>query len=121
MGIEGVGETVVVAAQITEEPAPTGLRVAVFWTSYALGIVVMIFSFLLAQVPRPRQGVSFNLDRVCWSPAAALLIICILTAKRIREGYPEGNQTRLGVTHHIVIAAACFQLAFSIYGILSFL
>jgi hypothetical protein len=80
----------------------------------------MLFSLLLAQVPRPRHGANFTLDYICWSSAAALLLICIVTAGGIWKPSRKAGETVSGIAQHIVIGAACLQLAFSIYGFLSF-
>jgi hypothetical protein len=80
----------------------------------------MVFSFLLAQVPRTRHGASFTLDYVCWSSAAALLLICILMGRGIWKGAYKADQKGPPVAQYLVTGAACLQLAFSIYGILSF-
>ena len=108
------------ATEMTQESSRTGLKSAVFWMSYVLGTLVMVFSFLLAQVPRPRHGASFSLDYLCWSSAAVLLLICILTGRGIWKGSHKADQKGPPVAQYVVIGAACLQLAFSLYGILSF-
>lgn len=94
---------------------PRFLKPAAFWTSYVLGTVVMIFSFLLAQAPRGRNT-NFTLDYTCWSSSAILMLVCILAARRMWRA----QQKHEHIAPYVVAALACLQLAFSIYGILSF-
>jgi len=108
------------APELTEESSHTGLKLAVFWTSYVLGTLVMVFSFLLAQVPRSRHGARFTLDHVSWSSAAALLLICVFMGAGMWERPKKADPKGPPVVQYVVTGVACLQLVFSIYGILSF-
>lgn len=100
---------------MNESRSQPDLNAIFFWSSYILGTLLMGFSFLLAQAPRPRHGATFTLDYISWSSAATSFVICVLVtslswyAKR-RVPKVQSAATRLAV----------IQLAFSIYGILSF-
>jgi hypothetical protein len=54
-----------------------------FWMAYVLGILILLSSFLLAQVPRPLHGGDFTLDYAVRSLAAGFLLTAILMARRL--------------------------------------
>jgi hypothetical protein len=55
----------------------------IFWTAYVLGILILLFSFLLAQVPQPLHRGDFTLDYAVRSLAACFLLTAILSARRL--------------------------------------
>jgi hypothetical protein len=55
----------------------------IFWTTYVLGILILLFSFLLAQVPQPPHRGDFTLDYAVRSLAAGFLLTAILLARRL--------------------------------------
>ncbi len=93
-------------------------RVA-FWTAYVLGTLILVFAFLLAQVPRGHNR-DFTLDYICWSSSALLMITCILVARHIRKKGHNISDRASGVVEYVVTGAAWIELAFSLYGIISF-
>jgi len=90
----------------------------IFGIAYVLGTLVLIFSLLLAQVPRPRHGADFPLDYICWSVSAALMLISLGSGRRWwGRWYPSGDS---GWTAYTVFYATWFELALSFYAIFSF-
>ena len=105
---------------MTETSAPTMFKRALFWTAYAFGTLTLLFSFLLAQVPRPRHGGNFTLDYISWSLAAVFLVVSLIAAK---YAWSFWNPLKWGAASsraQLFVGAAWVKLAFSIYGILSF-
>ena len=82
---------------MAESKTPSSFVRAAFWTAYVLGTLILVFAFLLAQVPRGHNR-DFTLDYICWSSSAVLMLTCILVARRIRK---SGNS----VTQRV--AASC--------------
>ena len=104
---------------MTDSPDRTTIKRAIFWTAHILGTLILLFSFLLAQAPRGRN-VDFTLDYLCWSVAAGFLVVSLVAAKSI---WSRWNPLKWGEASRVAqffIGAAWLELAFSIYGILSF-
>jgi hypothetical protein len=91
-----------------------------FWIAYVLGSLTLIFAWLLAQVPRPHHGANFTLDYICWSLAASLLLISLIAARRAwKIGNPFTWSTSASFLQ-LIVGAAWVELAFSLYGLISF-
>ena len=104
---------------MTESTAPRGFERATFWTVFVVGTLILVFAFLLAQVPRGHNR-DFTLDYICWSSSALLMITCILVARHIRKKGHNISDRASGVVEYVVTGAAWIELAFSLYGIISF-
>jgi len=91
-----------------------------FWTTYVFGTLTLLFSFLLAQVPRPRHGANFTLDYICWSLAAGLLCVSLVVARYACVDWNPFKLRATSSTLQLFRWAAWVELAFSIYGIISF-
>jgi hypothetical protein len=101
---------------------PTALRVferSVFWIAYVLGTLILVFAFLLAQVPRPRHGANFTLDYVCWSLATSFLVVSLVAAKFTWTTWNPLKRRGVSSPSQLFIGAAWIELASSLYGILS--
>jgi hypothetical protein len=106
---------------MTEASDHMVLKRTLFWTTYVLGTLTLLFSFLLAQVPRPRHGADFTLDYVCWSLAALFLVASLVAAKYTwSSAWNPLKWGRASSRIQLFLGAAWVELAFSIYGILSF-
>jgi hypothetical protein len=105
--------------QMTESTAPRVFERATFWTVFVLGTLILVFAFLLAQVPRPRHGGNFVLDYTCWSSSLVLMLVCVLLARRIRKNANGSGQKIGSLVELIVTGAAWFEMAFALYGIIS--
>jgi len=108
------------STQIPEPGGPSRLSVAGFWIAYVLGTLTLIFSFLLTQVPRPRHGADFTLDYICWSLAASLLLTSLCLARYAWSFWNPLKWRGTSGPVQLFVGAAWVELAFSIYGILSF-
>lgn len=105
--------------QLSDSPDRTVFKRAVFWTAYILGTLALLFSFLLAQVPRGRNT-DFTLDYICWSVAGSLLLISLVAAKFAWSIWNPLKWRGVSSPAQLFIGAAWVELAFSLYGILSF-
>jgi hypothetical protein len=103
----------------SESTTPRVLERSVFWIAYVLGTLILVFAFLLAQAPRGGNK-DFILDYICWSSSGSLMITCILVARHVRKKGRNITQIAAGVGEYVVTGAAWVELAFSLYGILSF-
>jgi hypothetical protein len=92
---------------------------SVFWMSYSIGTLILLFSFLLAQAPRGRNT-DFTLDYICWSSGFFLMLACISVARRPSRSVQNGNEPQAPIAPLALVAAAWAELAFSVYGIMSF-
>ena len=90
-----------------------------FWTAYILGTLILLFSFLLAQAPRGRNT-DFTLDYVCWLLAASFLVVSLVAAKFTWNSWNPLKWREVSSLTQLFIGAAWVELAFSVYGILSF-
>jgi hypothetical protein len=108
------------STQIPEPVSPTGPRVVVFWVAYALGTLTLIFSFLLAQVPRSRHGADFTLDYICWSVAGVLLLASLCVARYTWSFWNPLRWHGMPSAIQLFVGVAWVEFALSIYGILSF-
>jgi hypothetical protein len=104
---------------MTGFPDRTVFKRAIFWTAYVLGTLILFFSFLLAQAPRGRNA-DFTLDYVCWSLAASLLVGSLVAARFTWSSWNPLKSRKVSSLAQVFIGAAWVELAFSIYGILSF-
>jgi hypothetical protein len=104
---------------MAESKSPSPLGRAAFWTAYILGTLVLLFSFLLAQVPRGRNT-DFTLDYICWSLAGSLLLASLVAAKHAWNIWNPLKWHGVSSPAQLFIGAAWVELAFSVYGILSF-
>jgi hypothetical protein len=105
--------------KMTDSPVRTSFKRAMFWTAFILGTLILLFSFLLAQAPRGRNA-DFTLDYVCWSVAASLLVVSLVTAKLTWSNWNPLKWRDVPSLAQVFVGAARLELAFSIYGILSF-
>jgi hypothetical protein len=103
---------------MTEPVRPSVSRVALFWTAYVLGTLTLLFSFLLAQVPRPRHGADFTLDYISWAVAGFFLVACLVTAKYSWNFWNPLKQDAPLRPARLLIGAAWVELAFLLYGII---
>src|SRR5262245_35626722 len=92
---------------------------ALFWTSYILGTLTLVFSFLLAQAPRGNNN-DFTLDYICWSLAGSLLLASLLAAKYVWNFWNPLTWRGASTVAQLFVGAAWVELAFSVYGLLSF-
>jgi len=104
---------------MTASKTPSIFERTVFWTAYALGTLILVFAFLLAQVPRGHNR-DFTLDYVCWSSSTVLMLTCILVARHIRSSGHNISESASGMVEYVVTGAAWLELAFSLFGIISF-
>jgi hypothetical protein len=101
---------------VSQSAAARGFRQFVFWGTYVLGSLCLGFSWLLAQVPRPLGRPDLRLDYVVRSGAAFLLLICVLSAKRlwyVRNPVLD-TLNGPGAVTKAVLGAAWFELALSL-------
>ncbi len=105
--------------KMTDSPNRTVFKRAIFWTAYILGTLTLLFSFLLAQAPRGRNA-DFTLDYICWSLAASFLVVSLVAAKSTWGSWNPLKWSGVSSLAQLFIGAAWVELAFSIYGILSF-
>ena len=65
-------------------------RKVLFWLTYGLGIVFLVLSWLLSQVPRPSHGANLGGDFAFRSCAAATFLVTVLLGRwvwRIRNPF----------------------------------
>jgi len=105
---------------MTEPSTRTVFKRALFWIAYVIGTVALLFSFLLAQVPRPRHGGNFTLDSVCWSLAASFLLVSLVVAKSIWSTWNPFKWRGVSNPAQLFVGAAWVELAFVLYGIIGF-
>jgi hypothetical protein len=104
---------------MTEGPPRSVFKRTLFWIAYVLGTLTLLFSFLLAQVPRGRNT-DFILDYICWSLAGSFLIVSLVTARYTWSVWNPFKWRGASSPVQLFIGAAWVELAFSLYGILSF-
>jgi hypothetical protein len=93
---------------------PTGLWRLVFWLAFVIGSLGLLFSWLLAQVPRLPHGADYGLDYLVRSCAAALMLVSIGMARwlwKINHGSPGRGAMQ------IVQLIAWVELIIAICGI----
>jgi hypothetical protein len=95
---------------------PTGLWRLAFWLAFVLGNLSLLFSWLLAQVPRPIHGADLHLDYAVRSCSALFFLISILMARwiwKIDSLVPEQSPVR---AIHIVVLVAWIGVVIAILG-----
>jgi hypothetical protein len=105
---------------MTEATRPTVFKRTIFWTAYVLGTLTLAFSFLLAQVPRPRHGGDFTLDYIFWSLAGTFLLISLLAARYAWNFWNPLKWRGTSSPVQLFVGAAWVELAFLLYGIIGF-
>jgi hypothetical protein len=105
--------------KMTDSPDRTVFKRAIFWTAYILGTLMVLSSLLLALAPRARNA-DFTLDYLCWSLAAGFLIASLVAAKLTWNSRNPLKWRETSSLAQLFMGAAWVELAFSIYGILSF-
>jgi hypothetical protein len=97
---------------------PTGLWRLAFWLVWILGLLALLFTFLLAMVPR-RHDDSFTLEYAIRSCLAALGLISIIMARRIwKIRNPIGERTP-ALAMQVVVIVAWVELTFALVSILA--
>jgi hypothetical protein len=99
-------------------PIPSILVQLAFWGAYLLGSLSLVFSWLLAQVPRPLNGADLRLDYVVRSTAVLFLLMCILCANRLRNVQDSTSEGGLGIAMQIALGAALLEFVFSLYWVI---
>ena len=97
---------------------PTGIWRLVFWLTYVIGNLVLLFSFLLAMVPRSLHDANFTSDYVIRSIVAGFMLISILMARwlwKIRNPLTDRGPA---VAMRVVLFVAWAELAFALYLII---
>ena len=105
---------------MSESTTPRVFKRSVFWIAYVLGTLILVFAFLLAQVPRPRHGADFILDYVCWSLAAGFLVVSLVAAKFTCGSWNPLKWRGVSSPSQLFIGAAWVELALLLYGVIGF-
>lgn len=96
---------------------PTGMWRLVFWLTFVLGNLVLVFSFLLAMVPSPRHP-----DLALWYIIrlidAGLILISILMAGWIWKIRNPLSVRKVAPGLRVVLFVAWTELTFAVYLIL---
>jgi hypothetical protein len=99
-----------------ESVDPSGFWRFVFWLTFVLGNLVLVFAFLLSMVPRPLHDENFTLDYIVRSFVVGLMLISILMARwlwKIKSPIPRGPLAAM----NYVLLFAWIELAMAVYGI----
>jgi hypothetical protein len=101
-------------ASTTEPIDPTRF---VFWLAFVLGSLNLLFSWLLARVPRPLHGADFRLDYTVRSSVAVLMLVSIVMARWLwKIGNPlfQGGSSTL---MRVVLCVAWIEVAVALIGV----
>ena len=60
---------------------PSGFWRFLFWTSFVLGSLALVFLWLSAKVPQPRHGADYRLDYVACALVVSLMLTSISMAR----------------------------------------
>ncbi len=105
---------------MTESTNASVFKIAAFWTAYTLGTLALLFSFLFAQVPRPRHGGNFTLDYIFWSLSGSFLLATQLAARYAWKTWNPLTPRGVSNSAQLFVGAAWVELALLLHGIIGF-
>jgi hypothetical protein len=91
----------------------------VFWLTYVLGNLVLLFSFALAMVPGSLHDTDFTPEYTIRSIIAGLMLMSILMAKWIWKIRNPLTDRGPAVAMRVVLFVAWAELAFALYLIIA--
>ena len=94
---------------------PSGFRRFLFWLSYVLGTLVLLFAWLLSMVPgRP----DFTGDFVIRTTASSLVLISILLARWVWRIYNPFSESNGSISMRVILGIAWTEFGIGLCGVL---
>ena len=96
------------------------IALIVFWLSYVLGTLSVLYSWLVAIVPPPPNGVNYTLAFIVRSGIVSTMFITIFIGRWILRS--RNSLSNQGPAHaiRVVLFVAWAELAYALLGIIGF-